>query len=217
MEKIYSTDNSNYSQKSVSGRIEAFFLNNVGKVVTGAQIARVATDPVDGLPRENWHQRVSELRTDKGYTILTNRDAPWLSPSEYLMVDTVRREIAARRVGPSKACWKSVLENAGNCCQWVEDGHVCRLASGHLDPIGGGTVKLTPDHMTPHSLDPAADPNDPTKWQALCGRHQVMKKNFWDSSTGKFNLQGILQSVGRQEKLTAYNLLKSYFGDDDKT
>ncbi|CRM04019.1 restriction endonuclease [Pseudomonas sp. 25 E 4] len=217
MEKIYSNDNSNYSQKSVSGRIEAFFLNNIGKVVTGAQIARVATDPVDGLPRENWHQRVSELRTDKGYTILTNRDAPGLLPSEYLMMDTVRRDIAARRVLPSKACWKSVLENAGNRCQWVEDGHVCRLASGHQDPIGGGTVRLTPDHMTPHSLDPAADPNDPTKWQALCGRHQVMKKNFWDSSTGKFNLQGILQSVGRQEKLTAYNLLKSYFGDDDKT
>jgi hypothetical protein len=53
-----------------------------------------------------------------------------------------------------------------------------------IDPIGGGTVK-TPDHVTPHAVDPNSDPENPNQWQALCGRHQVMKKNFWDGATGK--------------------------------
>jgi len=213
MEKIFSNDVSKYKQGSVSARIEAFFLNNIGKVVTRDQLARVAADPIDGSPRENWHQRLSELRTDKGYTILTNRDTPMLSPGEYLMPDTNRRPLAARRVIPTDTCWRLILQNAQNRCQWVEDGHACRLESGHKDPIGGGTVKLTADHMTPHSLDPSSDPDDPKKWQALCGRHQVMKKNFWDSSTGKFNLEAIIQAAGHKEKRKVYDSLKSYFDD----
>ena len=59
-----------YNQRSARARIEAFFLDNLGKVATGEQIAEVATDPRTGERRENWHQRLSELRTDWGYTIL---------------------------------------------------------------------------------------------------------------------------------------------------
>lgn len=211
-DKEYSKDTTVYTQKSVSQRIEALFLNNIGKVVTREQIIRAAIDPVTGVQPENWHQRLSELRTDKGYTILSWRDDKILAPQEYVMPHTNRRAIAAKRVLPTKKCWESVLIRANNRCEWVEDGQCCALANLDRDPIGGGTVKLTPDHMTPHSIDPQTDRNDPSKWQALCGRHQVMKKNYWDSSSGKINIIAILQSVNEKQKLESLNFLLKYFG-----
>lgn len=210
-EKIYSNDTSTYTQRSVRARIEALFLNNLGKVVTRQQIIRAATNPETGIEPENWHQRLSELRTDSGYTILSKRDWSLLTPEEYVMPHTDRRAEAARRVLPSLACWQAVLARANHQCEWTEDGQKCNLAPGDIDPIGGGTVRLTADHMVPHSINPASDPDDPTKWQALCGRHQVMKKNYWDSSSGKINLMGILQSVSKTQKLEALEFLTVYF------
>lgn len=210
--KIYSTDTSIYTQKSISARIEALFLNNLGKVVTRQQIIRAATNPETGIQPENWHQRLSELRTDKGYTILSNRDWAELSPQEYVMPNVTQRAEAGKRVTPSTACWQAVLIRANNRCEWIEDGQKCNLAPGNIDPIGGGTVRLTADHMVPHSTNPATDPHDPTKWQALCARHQVMKKNYWDSDSGKINLLGILQSVSKPQKLEALDFLNSFFG-----
>jgi hypothetical protein len=212
-EKIYSTDNTTYTQKSVSKRIEALFLNNLGKIVTREQIIAAATNPETGVQPENWHQRLSELRTDKGYTILSWRDRSDLAPQEYLMPSAERRQTAGKRVLPTGACWAQVLERAGHRCEWKEDGQVCGLSEGEIDPIGGGTVKLTPDHMTPHSLNPLTDRDDINQWQALCGRHQVMKKNYWDSSNGKINLPAILQSVGEKQKREAFAFLRNYFDE----
>lgn len=212
LEKIYSTDESNYTQKSVSKRIEALFLNNLGKIVSREQIIRAAKDPNSGKDPENWHQRLSELRTDKGYTILSSRDSKDLSPQEYVMPNANRREQAGKRVLPTTTCWNVVLQRASNTCEWTEDGQKCCLAEGTTDPIGGGTVKLTPDHVTPHSINPNTDPNNSSQWLALCGRHQVMKKNYWDSSSGKLNVIGILQSVSEAQKKEALYLLLQYFG-----
>ena len=210
--KIYSKDTSEYTQSSVSKRVEALLLNNVGLVVTREQIIKAARNPQTGVEPENWHQRLSELRTDKGYTILSWRDWKELSPQEYVMPHTERRATAARRVLPTATCWEAVLERAKNCCEWTEDGQRCGLPESAIDPIGGGTVKLTPDHITPHSVNPNSDPSDPNQWQALCARHQVMKKNFWDSGTGKINIQGILQAMGEKEKREALDFLLTYFG-----
>ena len=210
--KIYSQDTATYAQESVSKRIEALFLNNIGKIVTREQIIRAATNPVTGKQPENWHQRLSELRTDKGYTILSWRDLKILAPEEYLMPHAERRVTAARRVLPTIPCWNRVLERSGNKCEWTEDGQHCGLAAGDIDPIGGGKVQLTPDHMTPHSIEPLTDSEDPNKWQVLCGRHQVMKKNYWDSNNGKINIIAILQSVGEKQKKESLRFLLEYFG-----
>lgn len=210
-EKIYSSDNTTYDQKSVSARLEALFLNNVGLVVTREQIIAAARNPITGKEPENWHQRLSELRTDKGYTILSARDWKALKPEEYVLASVERREKAAKRVRPTPATWKKVIENAGHACEWREDGQLCGLKEGAIDPIGGGTVKLTPDHTTPHSVDPNSDPTDPTHWQALCGRHQVMKKNFWDGATGKVNVIAILQAASVEQKRQALSFLQQFF------
>ncbi len=73
-------------------------------------------------------------------------------------------------------------------------------------------MRLTPDHKLPHGLDADIDPNDPTQWQALCGRHQVIKKNYWDTNTGKLNVYAIVQAASESEKLEVLAFLLDYFG-----
>ena len=63
-----------YTDKTIRDRIRSFFLDNIGRVATREQIMEVATDPKTGRTPENWHQRLSELRTDEGYTILSWRN-----------------------------------------------------------------------------------------------------------------------------------------------
>ena len=200
-----------YNQRSVRARIEVFFLDNIGKVVTREEIIEVATDPTTGRAPENWHQRLSELRTDYGYTILSWRNRGDLRVSEYLMPTAERRETAGQRVRPSHQTWQDVLSSANYRCTWEELGQQCGLRSGDIDPIGGGTVRLTLDHRQPHSLNANADPSDPEKWRPLCGRHQVVKKNYWDDETGWLNVYAIVQSASEPEKRRVYEFLKEYF------
>jgi len=188
-------------------------LDNIGRVATREQIIKVATDPRTGRVPENWHQRLSELRTDYGYTILTHRDRRDLKVSEYLMPTAHRRPDVGKRVLIAPQAWKAVLERAGHACEWDEGGKRCGLSEGDLDPVGGGTVHLTPDHKRPHAMNPRTDPYDPGVWRALCGRHQVVKKNYWDNTTGKLNVYAIVQAAPRAVKRRVYELLREYFGD----
>lgn len=183
-----------YHQKTIRERIKALFLDNIGKVITREQIIEVAKDPETGTEPENWHQRLSELRTDEGYTILSWRNRKDLKVSEYMMPSAQKRPKAGMRVKPDSKTWLAVLKRAGYRCEWNERGIRCNLREGEIDPIGGGTVKLTPDHKTPHTIEPKTDPKDPNRWQALCGRHQVIKKNYWDDKTGWLNVHAIVQS-----------------------
>jgi len=213
-QKDYAQIRKKYDQTTIKQRIEALFLDNIGKIVTRERIIEVAKDPRTGEEPENWHQRLSELRTDDGYTILSARDRSGLKVSEYLLLTSRKRRRAGKRVKPERKTWQKVLQRAGNACEWTEGGQRCGLREGETDPVGGGTVRLTPDHKTPHSLDPDADPNNPDPWQALCGRHQVMKKNYWDDSTGWINVYAIIQAASEKEKKGVYKFLKKYFGDE---
>lgn len=200
-----------YTQRSIQARIEAFFLDNLGKVATREQLIEVATDPVTGRVPENWHQRLSELRTDKGYTILSWRNRGDLKVSEYMMPNAERRQTASKRTRPNAAAWQQALKEHDYRCAWSEGGIICGLQEGDIDPVGGGTVKLTPDHKTPHALHAEIDPKDSTKWQPLCGRHQVMKKNYWDDETGWLNVIAIVQSASKAQKREVYEFLQRYF------
>lgn len=210
--KVYGEYKGPYRQKSVKKRIEALFLGNLGKVLDRELIQRAARDPKTKKEPENWHQRLSELRTDDGYTILSWRNRDDLKVQEYLMPNATKRKKAGKRVRPNDKTWIAILERGKYCCEWTEGGQVCGLHEGDVDPVGGGRVKLTPDHKNPHSLNPKADPSDPNQWQALCGRHQVTKKNYWDSSTGKMNIYAIVQFSTRTEKELVFMFLLEYFG-----
>jgi hypothetical protein len=201
-----------YKQKSVRDRIEALFLDHVGEIVTREQIQKVAADPKTGKVPENWHQRLSELRTDSGYTIQSRRDTKELKVSEYRLVSTEKRVTAGKRVKINPITWKKVLERADHACEWRDGRETCGLKEGSIDPVGGGTVRLTPDHKTPHATNPATDPNDANAWQALCGRHQVVKKNFWDDATGNLNAYAIVQAATEKVKREIFSFLRAYFG-----
>ena len=218
--RIYGEVKGPYKQKSIKQRIEALFLDNLGKILTREQIIEVAKNPVTGKQPENWHQRLSELRTDDGYTILSWRNREDLKVEEYLMPYAEKRPTASKRVRPTDKTWLEILHRAHHACEWCEDGILCGLREGEIDPVGGGTVKLTPDHKNPHSINAATDKTDPTQWQVLCGRHQVMKKNYWDNQTGKMNVYAIIQSATRKEKEQVFQFLLDYFGytvNADKT
>ncbi len=201
-----------YVQKSVKKRIEALFLDNIGRVLTREQIMSAAADPETRREPENWHQRLSELRTDDGYTILSWRNRGDLKVEEYLMPHAKKRPTAGKRVKPDSATWLKVLRSADHRCQWSEGGESCGLKEGDMDLVGGGRVKLTPDHQRPHSIDPKTDPHDPRQWRALCGRHQVMKKNYWDSLTGKLNTYAVVQAAPEADKEAVFRFLLDYFG-----
>lgn len=204
-----------YRQKSIRQRIEAFLLDHVGKIVTREQIQAVAADPKTGKVPENWHQRLSELRTDAGYTIQSWRDSSDLKMSQYRLVSAEKRTAAGQRVKIAPATWQAVLQRANHACEWDDGGVKCGLREGATDPVGGGTVRLTADHKTPHSANPNADARDPNAWQALCGRHQVVKRNFWDHGSGKLNVYAIVQSAPKAVKREIYEFLRAYFGDSE--
>jgi hypothetical protein len=201
-------------KKKVSGIeiVRRLFLDNLGKIVTKEQIIEASRIGTGASDYENWHQRLSELRTDEGYTILSGRDQRDLRAGQYIMPTAERRPIASRRVKPTRETWSHVLRRAQNRCEWSDDGARCDLLEGTIDPIGGGTVRLTPDHMQPHSVDPNSDPADPAQWQALCGRHQVTKRNYWNSMTGKLNVVAIVQAASEAEKRKVLELLLNYYG-----
>ena len=90
-EKIYGEAKGPYNQKSIKKRIEALFLDNLGKILMREQIMEAARDPRTQKDPENWHQRVSELRTDDGYTILSWRNRGDLKVQEYLMPTSKKR------------------------------------------------------------------------------------------------------------------------------
>ena len=123
-----------------------------------------------------------------------------------------KRAKTGKRIRPTDATWMAVLERANLSCEWNEGGEACDLKEGDVDPIGGGRVKLTPDHKSPHSINHNSDPHDPNQWQALCGRHQVVKKNYWDNTTGKLNVYAIVQAATRSEKLAVFLFLLEHFG-----
>ncbi|MBM4388199.1 MAG: restriction endonuclease, partial [Deltaproteobacteria bacterium] len=120
--KLYGKVKGPYRQKSVKKRIEALFLENLGKVLTREQIIEAATDPDTKEQPENWHQRLSELRTDDGYTILSWRNRGDLKVQEYLMPTKTKRRSAGKRVRPTDATWLAVLQRAGGACEWQEGG-----------------------------------------------------------------------------------------------
>jgi len=113
-----------YNQKSAADRIEALFLDNVGKILSGEQIEQVAQI-------KRWHQRVSELRTDKGYTVWTNNDLRELQVSEYIMPNSKKR-VVTPRVSIADATWNTILQNANSTCEWNHNGEKCPLKRGDI-------------------------------------------------------------------------------------
>jgi len=197
-------------KSNVRGRIRDFLIKNVGKVVTREQIQKAARDPDTGKEPENWHQRLSELRVDEGYDILSWRDREGLKPGQYLLEFATPKRVPKPREYLTPDEKARLLERDGHRCQWPG----CFLSAGDIDPIGGGTVVLTADHRSPHSLPDGKWTGTLDDWQTLCARHQQEKKNFIDDRTGRKNLRELVRAAGKAEKRQIYEDLKAYFREE---
>lgn len=200
-------------KKAVStakSRIKEFLIGNVGRVVTRDEIQQAAKDPVSGKIPENWHQRLSELRVDDGYDILSWRDRENLAPGQYLLESETPARAAKRRAVLSKVDREALLERDQRTCQWP----ACGLREGDTDPVGGGTVVLTADHKSPHSGESSNWTGTLDDWQILCARHQQEKKNFIDDRTGRKNVRELVRTAPRSVKLQIREDLAKYFSED---
>jgi len=192
---------------NVRGRIRDFLVRNIGKVVTRQQIQEAATDPDTGKVPENWHQRLSELRVDEGYDILSWRDREGLKLGQYLLESANPKRVAKPREYLTAEEKSKLFARDGHRCQWPG----CSLAAGATDPTGGGSVVLTADHKSPHSLADGQWTGTLDDWQTLCARHQQEKKNFIDDRTGRKNLRELVRAAGKEEKRVIFEDLKEYF------
>lgn len=194
------------SSTSVRDRIRAFFIRNAGKVVTKEMIQQAAKNPETGIIPENWHQRLSELRVDEGFVILSWRDRSFLKPGQYLLESAKPTNPAKRRVVLTSKDREALFKRDNYTCMWPG----CGLKKDMIDSVGGGTVVLTADHLTPHSVA-VQTTTSLDEWQTLCARHQQEKKNLIDDRTGKKNLRELVRNASKELKAQIYTDLTEFF------
>ncbi len=137
---------------SATSRLRAYFLANIGRVVTNQELRDVAA-PVSSFAR-----RIRELRQDEGFQILTNNDRAELKPGQYLLLDPKPQPVFDS--GISKETRAFVLERNGYTCQ------SCGNTAGEPHPYDPGRkVRL---HMA-HVIDKSHGGTDlPANLRALC-------------------------------------------------
>lgn len=127
-------------------KLRAFFLANLGKVLSSEQLYDVA-----GRKNE-FGRRIRELRNEEGFQILTHNDRATLKPGEYLLEDPKPIPAFARNI--SRETRAAVLERNGYTCQMCgsaagephpyDPGRKTRLHLGHIiDKSKGGTDELS--------------------------------------------------------------------------
>lgn len=196
------------AKSSVKSRIREFLIENVGRIVTREEIQEASRDPETGKIPENWHQRLSELRVDEGYDIFSWRDRQALKPGQYLLENPEPARIAKPRAYLNKQEKEELFSRDAFTCQWPE----CELSQESIDPVGGGKVVLTAEHVSPHSLPDGKWTGTLDDWQTLCARHQQEKKNLVDDRTGRKNVRELVKVSGEELKRQIYQDLKDYFG-----
>jgi HNH endonuclease len=129
------------AKNSAKNRIREFFLENVGQIVTAAQLQHVAA------PVSEWARRVRELREQEAWPIATNHDDADLRPGQYMLTDLPpeRSDVKFER-GISQKLRAEVLDRNGFTCQ------MCGKTPGDIDPDTGRKVRLHLGHIVDRSL-----------------------------------------------------------------
>ncbi len=134
------------------GRVLAFLLANVGRVLRWQEIRKAAGDV------EQWSRRLRELRDDFGYQILSHKDRQNLKPGQYLL-ETIDRTPSFHR-GISKQTRAFVLERNGYTCI------MCGIAAGDADPYNPKRkIQLTMGHIIDKLK---GGPDTPENLRAVC-------------------------------------------------
>jgi len=129
------------TRDSAKNRIKQFFLDNIGQVVTAAQLQAVAA------PVSEWARRVRELREQEQWPISTNNDDASLKPGHYMLtgLPPENKNVTFQR-GITQKLRAEVLDRNGFTCQ------SCGLTPGEIDPDTGRKVRLHIAHIVDKSL-----------------------------------------------------------------
>lgn len=194
---------------SIDRLILEYMAAHVGEVVSAADLEQYLFRRRSEIPRR-WHQRISELRIEHGYDIHSANSRQDLKPGEYLLTCATPVHRPNPRVKVSAKLRLAVVDR-DRCCQFVDpaSGRKCGLFEGDTDPYTHQLVKLTADHITPHS---AGGRTTLGNLQAMCRRHQSKKRNRYDGD--KPDLMALLREAPIVEKERAYDFLALYFDND---
>lgn len=133
-------------------KLRAFFLANIGKVLSSEELRAVADN------QSEWARRVRELRNEEGYQILTHNDRSDLKPGQYLLETDKILPAFARDI--SKETRAFVLDRNGFTCQ------MCGAVAGEPHPYDQG--RKTRLHIG-HIIDKSKGGNDePSNLRAIC-------------------------------------------------
>lgn len=183
-------------QPGASHRIRAFFEQNVGRVVTSAQIQAVA-----GI--SEWARRVRELRDEHGLQILSHNDRDDLKPTEYLLETLKPRPVIARAIGDKLR--RQILERNGYTCQ------VCGAGAGEESGCEEGEkCVLQIDHVIPLSQGGTDDEHN---LRAVCRWYNKDKANLKvPTSRDAISAMALIRRQPRDVQLEVYEFLAKKFG-----
>jgi len=184
---------------SARDRLRAYFLANVGRVLTTHELAEVA-----GI--REYARRIRELRTEEGYQILTHHDRADLKPGEYILVDTKPVPAFGREI--SNAQRVRILERNGYTCQ------MCGAGAGEPHPANPRKrARLVIHHKVPVEQ---GGTNDDDNLQVLCSYCNEGKGNLHIAPSGKtINFLSLIRRFSKKEQREVYEFLKRKFGDAD--
>lgn len=177
------------------GKLRAYFLENIGKVMSSDELRAVANN------QSEWARRVRELRTEEGYLILTHNDRSDLKPGQYLLETPKPQPVFERAI--SKETRAYVLDRNGFTCQ------MCGAVAGEPHPYD--TTRKTRLHIG-HVIDKSmGGTDDPGNLRALCS---VCNEGASNATLMRPDLQKLLIQVRRataQDQLEVLNWLMKKF------
>lgn len=176
-------------------KLRAFFVENVGKVVSSDQLREVA-----GI--SEWARRLRELRDEEGMRILSHHDREDLRPNEYVLESLHPKPVISR--GISTKLRTQILDRNGFTCQ------ACGAAAGEESGCEPGrTCRLQIDHIVPISLGGTDDEHN---LRAVCVGYNKDKSNLkTPTSRDAINVLTLIRRQPRNVQQEVYEFLRRKF------
>jgi len=179
---------------SARERIKQFFQENVGRVVTTGEIAKIA-----GI--NDYQRRIRELRNEFGMKIRSHVDRADLKPGEYLLESLDLDPAIERSV--SLQLRNLILERNGFTCT------LCGASSHDYDDLDPTKkVRLHIDHIIPLSQ---GGTNDVENLRVLCSNCNQGRANVTTLSETSVNILARLRKSSRMVRMEVFEALKKEF------
>lgn len=179
---------------SIKERFRYLFTHNLRRRFSRDQLQEVA-----GRDKPRWHQRISELRTDDGYTI---KQARHENTSWYAMPHADCRDMTASRF-PLDKYRDGLIERDGDTCA------LCCVKDGEMSERTTTKVTLQPDHIIPHAH---GGKDSMSNLQLLCQPCNLFKKEHYRPP--EKTVLAAVSLADRHTKLLVYEKLQAEFAEE---